>query len=214
MSNSTDKNPQGAPGRRGRWRTGAESRSRILDAAAARFAADGFARTTIRAIATDAGVDPAMISYFFGGKQQLYNEVLHPSGEMREPVADLLSDGVEHFGERLVRRFLQVSGADEPQNRLALLARSAAVDSRPAELLRQFIEDEFAVELADRLGMKRAEARLRAGLIAVQLVGIAVVRNQVCVEPLSSASDEAIVAWLAPMVQRLATEALPAEPAR
>jgi AcrR family transcriptional regulator len=214
MTKSADTSPQGASGRRGRWRTGTESRSRILDAAATRFAADGFARTTIRAIAADAGVDSAMISYFFGGKQQLYNEVMNPSSKVREPVAELLSEGVENFGERLVRRFLQVSEADEPRNRLAALARSAAIDSEPAGLLRAFIEDEFAVEMAERLGMKPAEARLRASLIAVQLVGIAVVRHHVRVEPLASASAETVVAWLAPTVQRLLTETLPVKPAR
>jgi AcrR family transcriptional regulator len=195
-------------GRRGRWRTGSESRRRIVAAAAARFAADGYQRTTIRAIAADANVDPAMIRYFFGGKQQLHNEVLHPAPETREPVANLLSEGADKFGERLVRRFLEVSG-DDVQGRLATLARAAAMDSEPAGLLRAFIEDEFAVALAEQLGFDRDEARVRAALISVQLVGIAVARHHIRVEPFASASPDTVVAWLGPVVQRLVTDPLP-----
>jgi AcrR family transcriptional regulator len=194
-------------GRRGRWRTGSESRRRILAAAAARFAADGYQRATIRAIAADANVDPAMIRYFFGGKQQLYDEVLHPGPETREPVAALLSGGVDRFGERLVRRFLEISG-DDVRGRLVTLTRAAAMDAEPAGLLRAFIEDEFAAALAEQFGFDHEEARTRAALISVQLVGIAVARHHIRVEPFASASPDTVVAWLAPVVQRLLTDPL------
>lgn len=59
-------------GRRGRWRSGAESRQRILDAARALFRERGYAGTTVRAVAAEAGVDSAMVFYFFGTKQGLF----------------------------------------------------------------------------------------------------------------------------------------------
>lgn len=209
MTTDPAQGPVPAPHRRGRWRTGSESRRRIFEAATARFTADGFQRTTIRAIAADANVDPAMISYFFGGKQQLYSAVLNPGTEAHEPVEHLLTDGVEKFGERLVRRFLEVSRSPESQDRLAALARSAAMDREPAGLLREFIENEFATALADNLGLSSAEARVRASLISVQLVGIMVARHHVRVEPFASAPPETVVAWLGPVVQRLLTDPLP-----
>jgi AcrR family transcriptional regulator len=194
-------------GRRGRWRSGAVNRQRILQAAAKRFAAEGFQRTTIKAIAADAGVDPAMIHYFFRSKQGLYDAVLNRHEPVHDPVAELLSEGLEHFGERLVRRFLEVNEANEPGDRVAALTRLAVVDHEPAALLRDFIENEFTPSLARHLDLP--DAQVRAGLIGVQLVGVAVTRHHLRLEPLASAPVETIVALVGPIIQRLLTEPLP-----
>ncbi|TDC03187.1 TetR/AcrR family transcriptional regulator [Nonomuraea longispora] len=194
-------------GRRGRWRSGSVNRQRILEVAAERFAADGFQRSTIKAIAADAGVDTAMIHYFFGSKQGLYDAILNRHETIRDPVAELLADGLEHFGERLVRRFLQVNENNEPGDRVAALVRMAVVDPEPAALLRDFIETEFTPSLARHLDLP--DARVRAGLISAQLVGVAVTRHQLRIEPLTSASPETIVALVAPIIQRLLTDPLP-----
>lgn len=52
-------------------------RDQILDAAERLFAAQGFARTTIKQIGRDAGVNSALLYYYFADKDQLYREVLH-----------------------------------------------------------------------------------------------------------------------------------------
>ncbi|WP_109523304.1 TetR/AcrR family transcriptional regulator [Nocardia aurea] len=140
-------------------------------------------------------------------KQGLYDAVLNRHEPVRDPVAELLSEGLEHFGERLVRRFLEVNASDEPGHRAAALMRLAVVDHEPAARLRDFIENEFAPSLARHLDLP--DARLRAGLISVQLVGVAVTRHHLRVEPLASASVETIVTLVGPIIQRLLTEPLP-----
>ncbi|MGP3958845.1 TetR/AcrR family transcriptional regulator [Nonomuraea sp. 3N208] len=196
----------GEQGRRGRWRTGAANRQRIVEAAAARFGAEGFQRATIRAIAVDAGVDPAMIHYFFGSKQGLYEAVLNRYSPQRDPVGELLSEGVEHFGERLVRRFLEVTEGGDAADGVGALTRLAVTDREPAAKLREFIENEFAGSLAKHLDLP--DAHLRASLIGAQLAGLAVARHLLGVEPLASASTETLVTLMAPVIQRLITEPL------
>ncbi|WP_431924409.1 TetR family transcriptional regulator [Nonomuraea jabiensis] len=196
----------GEQGRRGRWRTGAANRQRIMEAAAARFGAEGFQRATIKAIAIDAGVDPAMIYYFFGGKQGLYEAVLNSYSPQRDPVGELLSEGVERFGERLVRRFLEVTEGRDAADGVGALTRLAVIDPEPAAKLREFIEAEFAGSLAKHLDLP--DAHLRAGLIGAQLAGLAVARHLLRVEPLASMSTESLVTLMAPVIQRLVTEPL------
>src|ERR1700758_389550 len=115
-------------GRTGRWRTGQQSKQRILDAARARFMGDGYERATVRRIAFDAGVDVAMVYYFFGNKEGLFSAAVltgpeHPLHEL----APLLDEGTGEIGPRLVRRMLErwdEGGAFEP---LLILWRSAAI---------------------------------------------------------------------------------------
>lgn len=191
----------GSAGRQGRWRSGMESRRKILDAARTRFATDGYERATVRAIAADAGVDPSMIHYFFGRKDRLFAASLNMADSPREPVAALLARGVDGLGERLVRRFLEVWDATEDVEPLLALARSARAHEGSVAMLREFIDREFTSHLAQRL--ERTDARLRAGLISAQLLGLAMARYAVRLEPVASANHDTLVAWLGPILQGL-----------
>ena len=92
-------------GRTGRWRTGEQSRQRILVAARERFMRDGYEQATVRRIATDAGVDVAMVYYFFGNKEGLFSaSVLTGPAHPLHQLATLLDEGTEQIGPRLVRR--------------------------------------------------------------------------------------------------------------
>lgn len=197
-------------GRRGRWRSGQQSRQKILDAARARFAAEGYERATVRTIAADAGVDPAMIHYFFGSKDELFAAAMRMPRSPREPLADLFARGLEGLGPRLVRRFLQVWDATAEVEPLLALARSARTHDRSAMMLREFIDQEFTAQIAGRL--EAADARLRAGLVGTQLLGLALARYGVGVEPVASADHDTLVAWLGPILQDLLTGPTPAGP--
>src|SRR5258708_16452302 len=94
--------------RSGRWGTGQQSKQRIIDAGRERFMRDGYERATVRAIAADAGVDVAMVYYFFDSKEGLFTASalggpLHPLHHL----AALLDEGAEDVGRRLVRRLLE-----------------------------------------------------------------------------------------------------------
>ncbi|WP_283136339.1 TetR family transcriptional regulator [Rhizohabitans arisaemae] len=197
------------PGRRGRWRSGLESKQKILDAARARFSADGYEQTTVRAIAADAGVDPSMIHYFFGSKDRLFAAVLNAPGSPREPIATMLADGLDGLGAHIVRRFLQVWDGTDDLEPLMALTRSSVSREESAGMLREFIDKEFAGQIAHRLGGPDAE--LRAALVSAQLFGLATARYAVRLQPVAQADHEVLVAWLGPIVQSLLTGAAPAD---
>jgi AcrR family transcriptional regulator len=186
--------------RQGRWRSGQESKRAILAAARASFAANGYRRATVRSIAEKAGVDPAMIHYFFGRKDELFAATMNMVDSPREPITNLLADGLEGLGPRLVRRFLQVWDTTEEAEPVLVMALS---DGASAALLGEYIDKEFGAVLAGALDAP--DAALRCDLVHAQLLGLAVGRYALRQEPLASADHDILVAWLGPILQRLLT---------
>ena len=194
-----------AEGRRaGRWRTGQESRQRIIDAARARFMCDGYERATVRAIAADAAVDVAMVNYFFGSKEGLFtaSALTGPEHPLHQ-LATLLDEGTEEIGARLVRRFLEhwdEGAAFEP---LLTLWRSAAIHPQARKALHDGLAGPIAERVAAKFGV--ADAELRVELVASHLAGLAFARYQLKIEPIASTPIDDLVAWLGPTVQRYLT---------
>src|SRR4051812_30128042 len=93
---------------RGRRRGGPDTRGEILAAARQSFAGKGFTGTTIRAVAADAGVDPALVHHYFGAKEDLFLAALEIPVDPRRLVPPVFDEGVAGAGERLVRVFLSV----------------------------------------------------------------------------------------------------------
>lgn len=194
-----------AEGRRaGRWRTGRESRQRIIDAARARFMRDGYERATVRAIAADAAVDVAMVYYFFGSKEGLFtaSALTGPEHPLHQ-LATLLDEGTEEIGARLVRRFLEhwdEGAAFEP---LLTLWRSAAIHPQARKVLHDSLAGPIAERVAAKFGV--ADAELRVELVASHLAGLAFARYQLKIEPIASTPIDDLVVWLGPTVQRYLT---------
>src|SRR5215213_5901244 len=94
--------------KRGPRQDGVQARESILDAARAQFAQHGYGGATLRAIATDAGVDVALVSYYFGSKSGLFVESLRLPVNPATVVDGLLAQGTDGFGERLVTTLLAV----------------------------------------------------------------------------------------------------------
>ncbi|MGH8791345.1 MAG: TetR family transcriptional regulator [Stackebrandtia sp.] len=203
MSTADSPDPAARPNRQGRWRTGRESKRKIIAAARASFAANGYQRATVRSIAADAGVDPSMISYFFGRKDQLFAAAMNMADSPREPVATLLAEGLDGFGARLVRGFLEVWDAAEGVEPLLAMARSPHGGDVASDMLREYIDNEFTAQLA--AATNAPDAALRAGLVSAQLLGLAVCRYSLRQEPLASADHDTVTAWLGPILQRLLT---------
>jgi AcrR family transcriptional regulator len=185
--------------RRGPRQDGVKARDAILEAARAQFAEQGYEGATMRAIARDAGVDPALVSYYFGSKSALFVESLRLPVNPADAIAAVLADGTGGFGERLVTRFLQVWDNPASGEPIISVLRSAA--SRP-ELLREFVERQIVPRLG--AGLEGPDAELRATAIASQMLGLAVMRYVLRVEPLASAEPDQVVAWIGPTVQRYA----------
>jgi AcrR family transcriptional regulator len=190
--------------RTGRWRTGQQNKQRIVDAARENFMRDGYERATVRKIAGDAGVDVAMVYYFFGNKEGLFGASVltgpqHPLHQM----ASLLDESTEQIGRRLVRGFLEHwddGGVFEP---LLTLWRSASIQPQA----RSMLHDALAGPMAERVAaeFKVSDPELRVELVASHLMGLAFARYQLKIEPIASTPVDDLVALVGPTVERYLT---------
>ena len=188
------------------------TREAILDAARRAFAEQGYQRATIRGVAELAGVDPALVHHYFGTKQDLFVAAVQlPINPVPQLMA-VLGEDPDRTGERIVEVFLSVWDHAADRSPLLALIRSAVGDERAAAMLREFITEEVLGQLAHRLGSP--DARLRATLVASQLIGLAMARYIVRVEPLASAPAAELTAAVGPTLQRYLTGDITATPAR
>jgi AcrR family transcriptional regulator len=184
------------------------NREAILEAARGYFARHGYDRATIRGIAAEAGVDPALVHHYFGSKDQLLVAALKLPLNPRDVVPELLAGDINTLGERLLRRLLTVWGADrQAGGALIGLVRASVTNDDAARMMREFITREVIGRLADAL--KRPDPRLRAALVGSQLLGLAMARFIIRMEPIASADSETLIACYAPTIQRYLTEPLP-----
>jgi AcrR family transcriptional regulator len=151
----------------------------------------------MRAIPRDAGVDPALVSYYFGSKSGLFVESLRLPVNPAAAIDAVVAEGSEELGRRLATRFLQVWDNPVSGGPIISVLRSAA--SRP-ELLRAFVERQIVPRLAAAL--EGPDAELRASAFASQMLGLAMMRYVLRVEPLASAEPDRVVALIGPNLQR------------
>jgi AcrR family transcriptional regulator len=179
------------------------TREAILGAARRAFAEHGYQHATIRGVADLAGVDPALVHHYFGTKQELFVAAVQLPVNPVEQLMAVLNEDSEQAGRRMVETFLSVWDHAATQNPLLALIRSAVGDEHAAAMLREFITEEVLGQIAHRLG--GADARLRATLVGSQIIGLAMARYIVKVEPLASAPPTQVVAAVGPTLQRYLT---------
>lgn len=190
-------------GRSGRRRQGGDTRTQIVAAAREAFAARGLDGATIREIAGRAGVNPALVLYYFGSKQQLFVAAVQLPGGLPEAIPQLLAGPRDEIGERCVRLVLDLWDAPETRPLVLGLVRSASTDPLAAGMLRELIAG--GPILALTTAIDRPDAALRATLAGSQIVGLMLARYVVAVEPLASADRETLVQAMAPTLQRYLT---------
>lgn len=158
-------------------------RERLLEAARSLFTAKGFADVSLREVASEAGVSPAMIAYYFGGKEGLYEAVLESALErlllrLRAVSADAASGaGADDAIATFLGSYLDMLVAEPwiPQ----LIVREVIAQDSPlrARFRRDFAGPAFAA-LGALLAGERARGRLRSdlddGLTVLSLIGMAV----------------------------------------
>ncbi|SCG63607.1 TetR/AcrR family transcriptional regulator [Micromonospora inositola] len=194
--------------RTGRRPGNPDTREAILGAARAAFAERGFDGASIRAIAAAAQVDPALVHHYFGSKDQLFLAAMNAPVDPRELLPKVLAGDRDGIGERLVRMFLGVWDSPAGTAGVALL-RSAVSNEWTARLLREFLVTQVLRRVLDQLDVDPAELPLRGSLVASQLIGLAMMRHVVRLEPVASAAPETLVAAVGPTVQRYLTGDLP-----
>lgn len=173
------------------------TRAAILEAARERFAADGYERATVRAIAHDAGIDPSMVMRYYGSKEGLFAAVIDVELDFPDP-AGIDRDAV---GVVLVTHFLDLWERDSV---LRTLLRVGVTNTAGSDRLRDVFRTQL-VPAARAFGHSAADADRRAALVASQVLGMALVRYVLRFEPAVGLSREEVVAWLAPTVQRYLT---------
>jgi AcrR family transcriptional regulator len=189
--------------RTGRRPGASGTREAILDAARRAFAGQGYQRATIRDVAKLAGVDPALVHHYFGTKQELFVAAVRLPVNPVEQLAAVLAAEPDQVGPRLVETFLSIWDHAAGHSPMLALIRSAVADEQAAALLREFITEEVLGPIARRVGSP--DAQLRATLAGSQLIGLAMARYIIRVEPLASASSAEVAAAVGPTVQRYLT---------
>jgi AcrR family transcriptional regulator len=182
-----------------------QTREAIAEAARSQFAEMGYDRATIRGIAGVAGVDPALVIRFYGGKDALFRDVMALPAAVADRIAGLAEGPRETVGRRLAEAVVGV--LENPATRPIVVGRIRSASSHPdaAALVRETVTRDLG-RLAAALSDDQPEAR--AVLAGAQFVGIAFARHVVCVEPLASMPAADLVDHLAPTFQRYLVEPL------
>ncbi|MFF4015103.1 TetR family transcriptional regulator [Streptomyces sp. NPDC001843] len=177
------------------------TRAAILTAARQRFAADGYEKATIRAIARDAKIDPSMVMRYYDSKAGLFAAAV----AIDPGLPDLPVEPREAIGRTLVSRFLTLW---EENGELTALMRVGATDPAAADRMQSVLREQL-IPLARQVGPDPEQAPTRAALCASTVLGLALTRY-VLRFPASVALDrDEIVDWLGPTVQRYLTAPTP-----
>ena len=189
------------PARRGPGRRpGSEdTRATILAAARTAFAERGYTGTTVRAIASAADVDPALVHHYFGTKEGVFVAAMQLPVNPGDLLPAAFAGDPDLLGERLVRLLLGVWSAPETREPLLVLVRSAFATEQGAELMRGFVSETLLQRVS--VGLGRPVDPVRVTAAASQLIGLAFTRYVLRVEPIASATDDEVVALVGPVVQ-------------
>jgi AcrR family transcriptional regulator len=194
--------------RSGRRPGNQDTRTSILDAARQIFAEKGYDKASIRAIASAAEVDPALVHHYFGTKDKLFLASMDAPINPGELIPQALSGPPGEAGVRLLRLVLHVW--DSPAGAAAIgMFRSALSNEWTARLLREFVITQVLRRAVAELALDPAEAPVRSALVATQISGLVTTRYILKVEPVASMPAEQLVQALAPNVQRFLTDPLP-----
>lgn len=199
--------PRSVPRKRGRRPKGkGDPREDILHAAIREFAVRGFDRATLRAIAHQAGVDPALVYHYFVDKESLFTGAMRI--QMRQPSESEMPQSSSQAirAESVVRIFLERWGGDGRTEPFLALLRSASTNPKAAALLRRLLKEQVTPNVVRAVGEQDAE--LRMSLIASTLLGLGVIRYLLRLDPLASASSEDIARWVGPSLVRYLNDPL------
>jgi AcrR family transcriptional regulator len=170
------------------------TKANILQAARERFAADGYERATIRVIAGDVGVDPALVMRYFGNKEKLFAAAAE--FDLHMPSFEGVPQG--KLGRALVEHFLNRWEGDD---NLKALLRAAATNPDAQKRIQQIFGKQL-VPAISRVCADPTTAVMRVGLVASQAMGLALTRYVFRLPPVTAMSREQIIDCVGPTMQR------------
>lgn len=194
----------GAAGtRRGRRADGGQAKEAIQQAARRLFAEHGYDRTSVRQVALAAEVDPMLVTHYFKTKAGLFAAVVQPPVDPQSAIDFALEEGPEHAGERLARFALRTLEDPDSQKWIIAMVRAVTAEPEIAAVVRVRLAEPMLIPLAEAAGGDDPE--YRAMLLMGQLIGLAMTRYILKVEPLASRTAEQVAADVAGTFQRYLT---------
>ncbi|AGB23630.1 transcriptional regulator [Mycobacterium sp. JS623] len=182
-----------------RARNATQTRADILAAARSRFGSDGYERTTLRAVAADVGIDPALVIRYFGSKQDLFTE----AAEFTLYLPDLSKVQPDDVADALLPSFFAV-WEDDPT--FVALLRAAMTSPTAADTMRRI----FATQVAPKLAAVTPDhPAQRAGLMGAFVVGLATTRYVLANPAVAELSHDDLIAWARPVIRQLLVGAAP-----
>ncbi|MDA4107222.1 TetR/AcrR family transcriptional regulator [Mycolicibacterium holsaticum] len=193
--------------RPGRPPGASDTRERILTSARDLFARNGFDKTSIRAIAAGAGVDPALVHHYFGTKTQLFGAAIQIPVDPMTVIGPLREVPLDQIGRTLPSLVLPLWDSELGKGFIATLRSTLA--GGDVTLFRSFLQEVIVAEVGSRVDDPPGSGRVRVQFVASQLVGVVMARYILELEPFKSLPVERIVDTIAPTLQRYLTGELP-----
>jgi AcrR family transcriptional regulator len=175
------------------------TREAILEAARRQFAERGFQGTTLRGVATKAGVDARLVLHYFGSKAGLFQASVELPIDPEALAAEVFAPGIDGVARRIADRLVGLLEDSQTRQGLLALLRAAVADPEAAISIRAVLAERVIRPIAIRLGVPHAERR--AAMVGTLLVGVTLGRYVVAFEPLASMSREQLVDAIAPVIE-------------
>lgn len=182
-----------------RSRNASATRAEILSAARARFGAEGYERTTVRAVAADVGIDPALVIRYFGSKDGLFTA----AAELALDLPDLSAVSPDELAGVMLPRFFAVW---ETEGTFLPLLRASASSPAAAATMRKVFTTQIAPTLAAVTPDHVAE---RAGLLGAFVIGLATSRYILETPGLAEMGRAELTRWAAPVIRQILTGPAP-----
>lgn len=170
------------------------TRALIEDAARKQFAELGYDRTSIRSIAKQAEVDPALVKHFFGTKWELFLAVVELPLDPPALIEMVVTGDQALVGHRLATALVHILDDEHRRRPMLSMIRAATSEPAAAVLVREFLTRNVLQPIAERLGA--ADARYRAALVMSQVVGFTMARYVTALQPLTKRSSDDLIADL------------------
>jgi AcrR family transcriptional regulator len=171
------------------------TRQAILSAARELFSQDSYDRVTVRKIAAKAGIDAALVIRYFGSKEELFLRALTSVGVCPSTVFE---GKTSTLGERLLKTQVPEWDKQDPNSPLLIIMRALSNPEAASSLIK-LLDQDIVQPIAEQISAP--DHQLRAELILAQLIGLAVVRNLLRSEVLSTTPLERLVEMLNPVFQ-------------
>jgi AcrR family transcriptional regulator len=180
----------------------ADTKGEIIEAAKRIFAASGYEKASLRAVAREAGVDAALVHHYFDGKAELFVAAMSLPFDPRvvkRPPGTTVEPGM--IGAHVVEGFLTMWDiAEQTGSSFATCAAAMAASPNVADAMREFVAERVWSTTEMLEGEDEASKQRRNALVATQLMGLAFTRYILRVPPISTATPAQIAEWVGPII--------------